>query len=352
MTPVSQLIWRNLSRLESAPEERLLLVIPPADDLALQLASHGHDADLLNHSFGCHRRFEASGLHTSFGLLPEESGTWSRIVLFQPREKALLDMMICLCRSVLKPGGRLWLAGENRAGIKSCGKRLALYFSQHEKLDSARHCTLFSASDPIDIAFDLDAHFTQWTFDAAGRMLSMCSLPGVFAHGRLDPGTRLLIETLTGDDLDVGISGPVLDFACGAGALGLAMAATRPGLALTLLDDSALALESARRSVAANGTEATLIASDGLAELIRDGQERFDWIVSNPPFHQGVRQDTAVSFHFIRDCPRLLAKGGRLCLVANVHLPYRRWLEELFSHVQVISADPEYNVWLASGAKV
>ena len=49
--------------------------------------------------------------------------------------------------------------------------------------------------------------------------LKVVSLPGVFSHGRLDRGTALLLEHL--DKLP---SGHLLDFGCGAGVLGAALA--------------------------------------------------------------------------------------------------------------------------------
>ncbi len=91
------------------------------------------------------------------------------------------------------------------------------------------------------------------------------------------------------------------------------------------------------------------MASEGLATLLDDGEPGFDWIVSNPPFHAGVRQELDTARRFVTDCPRLMTGGGRLCLVANSHLPYGEWLPELFGTIQVLAANPAYNVWLASG---
>jgi len=347
MKPVSQIIWRNVSRFN--PEQSLLLISPPADDLVARLLREGFTVDLLSQSWAVHSRLVASGLEGGFGLLPPRATAWRQLILFQPREKALLDMMLELCCSALEPNGRFWLAGENRAGIKSGGKRLADWFSEWAKVDSARHCALFEAGGPQQTsAFEVDPYSSSWTLEVAGRDLIMHSLPGVFAHGRLDAGSRLLIDTLATDSPKLAMSGRVLDFACGSGAIGMAIAAKYPEAQLTLLDDSALALESARRSLESNNIEARLIASDGLSELLREDTPPFDWIVSNPPFHQGVREDLQIAERFIQDCPGALEPGGRLCLVANAHLPYRRWLEELFSRVQVIAADREYNVWLAS----
>lgn len=349
MTPVGQLIWRNRHRLGEG--EGLLLIAPPADELPARLAAGGHVPEALCLSYGTHARLGAAGLPSQFAVTLPEAAHHRRIVLFQPREKALLGMLLDLCRSLLDADGELWLAGENRAGIKSAGRRLEEYFARSGKLDSARHCVLFAARGPAaDPPFSLERHLVNWEYQVAGKAITVRSLPGVFAHGRLDAGTRLLLESLTGVNARVRPGGRVLDFACGSGAIGLALTAVCPDVDLTLLDDSALALESARRSLAANGLTARLVPSDGLAALAEGDQPPFDWIVSNPPFHSGVRQELETARRFLLGCPRLLAPGGRLCLVANAHLPYGRWLPELFRTVQVIAADRGYNVWLASSA--
>lgn len=358
MSPASRIIWRNVHRLEARLDRRLakdhplLLVAPPADDLAAQLARQGFDPHAACLSFAAQERLRAAGLDAGFGL-EARAGAWPLVILFQPREKALLGMLLEFCASLLEPDGELWLAGENRAGIKSAGRRLSEHFGRHAKLDSARHCTLFVAVDPGDRRpFSLDDHLARWPLEAAGRELTVCSLPGVFAHGRLDAGTQLLLEALTaphGAIAPVSPAGRVLDFACGSGAVGLALAAAFPALELTLVDDSALALECAGRTFAENGLQCRLVPSDGLTALLRTEEPPFDWIVSNPPFHAGVRQETRIVRDFLADCPRLLRREGALCLVANAHLPYGRWMSELFEKVQVLSADRGYNVWLATG---
>jgi 16S rRNA (guanine1207-N2)-methyltransferase len=350
MIPISQLIWRNIDKI--GDPGRLLTIAPPEDDLVARLESGGFQTENIALSHASHACLQAAGVKSDFGFEAVQSTSWPRIILFQPREKALLEMLLDLCGTILEKDGELWLAGENRAGIKSAGKRLKNWFSSYRKIDSARHCTLFSARNPkAESPFDLHRHSAQWELQVGERTLTLHSLPGVFAHGRFDLGTRLLVDTLADPALAPEISGRVLDFACGSGAIGLALLTLHPGLDVTLLDDSALALECARRSLGANELQGTLVASDGVSELLDNEQIRFDWVVSNPPFHRGVKQDLEIARQFVADVPKLLEPGGRLCLVANMHLPYRRWLEELFGKVQVLAADREYNVWLASKAK-
>jgi 16S rRNA (guanine1207-N2)-methyltransferase len=170
----------------------------------------------------------------------------------------------------------------------------------------------------------------------------------VFAHGRLDRGTALLLDVLE----PLRPRGRVLDFACGSGVVGLALLAAAAGdLRLTLLDASALAIESCRRSLAASGLDpaaVTLLPSDGLAELPAGTAGQFDWIVSNPPFHRGVRNDLDVAAVFFRTAGAFLRETGKMVVVFNRHLPYPQWLQETFGRVERVAENGEFAVIEAS----
>ncbi|MGI9290047.1 MAG: peptide chain release factor N(5)-glutamine methyltransferase [Gammaproteobacteria bacterium] len=74
----------------------------------------------------------------------------------------------------------------------------------------------------------------------------------------------------------------VVDLGCGSGAIALALASERPLAEITATDRSKSALEIARRNAATlELEEIRFVESDWLAEL---RQERFNIIVSNPPY--------------------------------------------------------------------
>jgi len=121
-----------------------------------------------------------------------------------------------------------------------------------------------------------------------------------------------------------------------------------PALDVTLLDNSALALESARQSLEANGMHAHLLPSDGLSEVNR----RYDWIVSNPPFHRGVARDFDISRQFFARAGHVLSRQGTILLVCNRHLPYDMWLAEHFSLVETLAGNDSFKVLRASRPNV
>ncbi len=73
----------------------------------------------------------------------------------------------------------------------------------------------------------------------------------------------------------------LLDMGTGSGAIAVALAHSRPDASVTALDVSSAALAVARRNASANGVNITFMNSDWYAAL---GTERFDVIVSNPPY--------------------------------------------------------------------
>ena len=334
MEATSQVVLRNEARLTG---ESLLVVNPSRDMLAQRLESNNREVRLSTQDFGDFRWLEAAGFRASFEAVPPVTGEEDTVVLTLPREKDRLIMMLHAIAARLNPAARVWLVGENRAGIKSSAHHLESAFGRVAVLDKARHCGLFEAREPLPKRpFELADYLAPWSLTFAGRELRLLSLPGVFAHGRLDPGSALLLETLR----QLNPAGSVLDFACGSGVIGLALALGRSDVQLTLADSSALALESCRMSMEANDLRSSLLPSDGLAEL----SGRFDWIVSNPPFHRGVRNDLGIAADFFRAAGTFLADNGRIVIVFNRHLPYLQWLRQEFEQVDRLAGGGDYTV--------
>ena len=341
MENVSQVILRNQARL---PPGDLILVNPEADELFRSLSADGRKVHLSTGSHGIFRRLEKMGADVRFEAVPTAGEDANCNVLILPREKERLDMLLQAAAAGMSGTGRLWLVGENRAGIKSSPRLLERHFEQVEKLDSARHCSLFEARMPLNRGlFDLDRYATTWRLETAGADTRLVSLPGVFAHGRLDAGTALLLESMQ----VLRLSGDILDFASGCGVVGITALRNCPNARLTLLDDSALAIEAGKRSLSANSLQAVSLASNGLAEL--DG--RFDWILSNPPFHRGIRDDLDIAAEFFCRAGTFLKEKGRILVVFNRHLPYEGWLRKQFNNVNRLADTREFTVIEANKAK-
>ena len=110
---------------------------------------------------------------------------------------------------------------------------------------------------------------------------------------------------------------------------------------LTLCDVSAPAVEASRATLAANGLAGDVFASNVFSEV----NGRFDMIISNPPFHDGLQTSLEAAQALIRGAVRHLNSGGELRIVANAFLPYPQVLDETFGFHEVIAQTGRVKVY-------
>lgn len=165
--------------------------------------------------------------------------------------------------------------------------------------------------------------------------LQLWSQPGVFSWDRIDPGTVLLLKHLPA------LSGKGADLGCGIGVLARAVLASDGVTHLDLIDNDRRAIEAARRNI--DDPRAGFAWADATAA----GLEGLDFVVMNPPFHDGGTEDKALGQRFIVRAHEALRKGGTLWLVANLHLPYEPILTPLFAKVERRAEGGGYKVFEA-----
>jgi 16S rRNA (guanine1207-N2)-methyltransferase len=252
----------------------------------------------------------------------------------------------------LKPGGRLLVSGANNQGVQSTfkdashlfqnisvlaykkGNRVAKYIKEtHRKIDLPDW-----TSEPGI------APGTWQTFhvDTGGFSFDLVSLPGVFSYANLDSGTALLLSTI--DDLS---GKKVLDVGCGSGIIGL-FSAARNAQIVDMVDSQLLAVASSRENITRNQYPIChAFCSDLLAAV--EGRS-YDYILSNPPFHAGIRVDYQAAHALITSAGSVLEPGGHLQLVANRFIPYDRLMSEGFGNVKTLAQTSTYRI-LASMKK-
>lgn len=250
-----------------------------------------------------------------------------RIILLWPKAK---QHALALIQLIANVHTECWVVGANNAGGKSIGKNVAK-LANAEKVDAARHSNLWKLS--LEPATQFNWLQLASSFNHQGK--SYITLPGVFSQGKLDVGTSVLLEHLPAPS-----TGKLLDLGCGSGVIGLSMKAQQPALEVTLADVDAFALQSARLNSMRLNLPVEVIASDGLSQV----EGKFDYIFTNPPFHQGKETDYRFAQQLFRQAKQHLVEEGQLWLVANSHLAYEEWAKEHFSQVEVMTQEKGFKL--------
>jgi len=177
-----------------------------------------------------------------------------------------------------------------------------------------------------------------------GNELRLKTDAGVFSRERLDPGTKLLVESL---ELS-GVEAP-LDLGCGYGPIGLAIAREKPAVKVFMSDLNRRATELAAENAARNGLNNVVIRQgDGFLpwqDLYTAGF-RFDLVAINPPLRAG-KETVLRLFAEARDH---LRPGGRLWVVIRTKQgakTYRRELDGIFGTAETAAIKSGYRVLLA-----
>ncbi len=329
LTPASEVLLRHSDDFE---ESRVLFAGDMQDDLPARLDT----AESRAHTQQFHHWQVLSrqlGDNARFSLVAEQAdvGDSDTLIYYWPKNKpeALFQLMNLL--SLLPLGTDIFVVGENRSGVRSAEQMLA-DFCPLTKVDSARRCGLYHGRLEKQPAFDAAAFNDSYTLDG----LTIHTLPGVFSRDGLDSGSQLLLSTLTPHT-----KGKVLDIGCGAGVLSAVLASHSPKVRLTLCDVSAPAVEASRATLAANGFEGEVFASNVFSEVTG----RYDMIISNPPFHDGLQTSLEAAQTLIRGAVRHLNSGGELRIVANAFLPYPQVLDETFGFHEVLAQTGRFKVY-------
>lgn len=109
-----------------------------------------------------------------------------------------------------------------------------------------------------------------------------------------------------------------------------------------MVDVSLATVALARQNIAESGlTNIHVLPSDGAQAVI---SQRFDLVVTNPPFHQGGIRTTAVAERFIQQASQVLRPNGRFYLVANRFLKYEPTLNAHFKTINEIAGNTRFKI--------
>lgn len=266
-------------------------------------------------------------------------GPFDLVLVMPERQKEMTLADLAHAHDILADGGVLLCALPNDWGAKRFEHRLRDCAGNIGTL-SKHHCRGFWARKNAQWN---QQTLTEWRAGGEFRKVvddRFWSVPGLFAWDRIDEGSRLLSSRLPPE-----MTGVAADLGCGWGFLSDFILRHRPGITnLDLYDADARAIEAAKRNLAgvSRKTRVQFFWHNVTTGLEKPGH--YDWIVSNPPFHETRQPDPVIGMRFIIAAAHALKPDGQLWLVANKHLPYEKLMREGFAETSVVVQQEGYKI--------
>ncbi len=264
---------------------------------------------------------------------------YALVLVLPPRQREEARALFARAVALAAPGGVVLACQSNNEGARSGESDLQQLAGLGGKM-TKNHCRAYWTA-PLDGGHDEGLSKRWAALDAPRPILDgrFHSRPGVFAWDRIDAASALLAAQLPAD-----LRGRAADLGCGYGYLSVELLQHCPGIvALDLYEAEARALALAERNLAAFAGRVPLGVH--WHDVASGLPQRYDVIVTNPPFHAQGRADRPdIGRAFITSAADALRPAGCLLLVANRHLPYEAHLGQRFETVRTLATQEGFKV--------
>jgi 16S rRNA (guanine1207-N2)-methyltransferase len=261
-------------------------------------------------------------------------GTFDRVLIRVPKTLALLEEQLIRLHGQLAPGAQVIAAAMIKHLPRAAGDLLEKYVGPVQASLAVKKARLLTAT-PVNKPVPRSSYPTRYSLEQP--KLELINHANLFCREDLDIGTRAFLPHLPKALGKLRAA----DLGCGNGVLGIVYALSNPQAELTLVDESYMAVQSARENWQAilGNRPADVRAGDGLAE---QPMASLDLVLCNPPFHQQQVVGDFLAWRMFTQAMSALTKGGELWIVGNRHLGYHLKLKRLFGKVEQVAATPKF----------
>jgi len=177
------------------------------------------------------------------------------------------------------------------------------------------------------------------TNDSPSRELTISNHANVYAREKLDIGARYFIANLP----KVAANSKVIDLGCGNGVVGVTVLANQTNAHVHFIDESRMALASAKQNVMTNLPDLIEQCEFTLNDCLTNIEGgSVDLILCNPPFHQNTATTDHIAWQMFKDSHRVLKKGGELRIIGNRQLAYHIKLQRIFGNETLVASNDKF----------
>jgi len=173
-----------------------------------------------------------------------------------------------------------------------------------------------------------------------GKPFEFLTSSSVFSKEKVDPGTRLLIETMV-----LPQTGNVLDIGCGYGAVGIAAAALNPNLRLVMTDVNMRAVRLAKQNLELNKIANAEVRYGYCYEPVEDIE--FSCVLSNPPVSAGMETVKNI----VKQAPSVMAPKASFQMVIRSKIGAKALpalFNQTFGNCTIVGRESGYRVLMGT----
>ena len=268
--------------------------------------------------------------------LPE--GVFDVVLIKAPKTLAFLEDLLLRLRPQLTASTKIIVAGMLKhlpASVWALLERLIGPTTSSLAKKKAR--LIFTCMNPA-LAVPHNPYPSSYTLENTAYQI--INHANVFSRAQLDIGTRFFLEHLPTH----APARTIVDLGCGNGIVGIVAATRNPKATLVFVDESFMAIASARENFAqAFGEQRSAIfnTGDGLHDFAPGSTEL---VLCNPPFHQQQTIGDHIAVTLFRQTHSALAPNGELWVIGNRHLGYQASLQKLFGNCTLVASNQKFVV--------
>jgi 23S rRNA (guanine1835-N2)-methyltransferase len=270
------------------------------------------------------------------------------ILLKIPKTTALLEQQLIDLQARVSPSTKVIAAGKANLIQKSTLALFEKYLGTTTTSLAKKKARLVFCQ-PSGAKSHSSPYPTIWFTDKPRFEIS--NLANVFARQQLDIGARFMLEHLSKlANMD---NKTVIDLGCGNGVLGLHILNQNKRTQVVFVDESYMAVASAKQNVLTNLAEKELQSEFIVNNCLDDFAHKskltdVDIVLCNPPFHQQNAITDHIAWQMFKDAKSLLQNGGQLFVVGNKHLDYPNKLKRLFGNATTVATNQKFSILSAT----
>jgi 23S rRNA (guanine1835-N2)-methyltransferase len=317
---------------------------------ALTIALHSFQPHALSDSFLSQ---QATCLNLAANSLPETTVTLIKsleplphifdvVIIKVPKTLALLEAQLLQLRLHISENTQIIVAGMMKILTPSVWNLLARIIGETQTSLAQKKARLIFATFQSQLPCPQNPYPIRYILE--NTEYEITNHANVFSREKLDIGTRFFLEHLPHSEN----FRDVIDLGCGNGIVGLITAEKNPSAQIHFVDESFMAIASARENFERAFKQRT--AQFHIGDCLTDfAPKSADLVLCNPPFHQQHVIGDFIAQTMFKQAHSVLRNAGELWVIGNRHLNYGVPLARLFGkqNVKLVAQNSKFMIWKA-----